>query len=1037
MKPRKQSKQLLGVTRSKAKMYEYEVLQEDHITLYQDPAKLFSLTIGILGDIAYAIVNDLVLEQENEQKKTLFFSAQFFDSYYEAKLNIGLNSYLCLVGSAAYYLSDTPGSSLVLAGKIDPLLSLDGNGLENLLLWLLLNNLESPLLLGDEYKLYKSVNLIADLMSQYYLNGTNFDRLIQVSLKLRNDVYSFGSSRELLFADLIAAIVKTKIRNSTWLTLPKYSEIEIGYWESIIKKPGFLKEFWPAQHLIGSKGILKGKSAVIQLPTSAGKTKSTELIIRSSIFRNNTKLVVIIAPFRSLCHEIKNTLQYSFKDEDLIINELTDAIQNDFELEELKTKPNILIVTPEKFLYLLHLLPSITDLIGLVLFDEGHQFDNGVRGVTYELLLTSLKLHLSENTQKVLISAVIKNSRDIAEWLNGTSEIVEGANLLTTTRSIGFVSWQDKLGRIEFIDNNTEQGDFYVPRIINSINLGKIGRERKERFFPTREDGKSIALFLGIKLVKNGGTAIFCGTKEAAVKISEIAIDTIRRNLTLNLPIKFSDENEIIKLTYLYSKNLGDSSINTICAANGIFLHHASVPQGIRSAVEFAMQRGLIRFVICTSTLAQGVNLPLRYLIVTGLYQGQDKIKVRDFHNLIGRAGRSGMFTEGSIIFSDANLFDKRKIENESWRWNQAKDILNSENSEPCRSNLLGLFTPIENDNKSREIVMKPLSFTRLYIKNPDNIKTLALKIHTEHKSDLFSLTGVQNQIKWKMNIIASIENFLLANVDFSNTEDFITEVITLSKSTLGFYLANDKEKEQLILVFCLLAENIANLIPEPEKRQKFGRSLYGLQDSIFIENWVKENTVLLLNLQTDDEFINLLWPLLIKQINTQIFQKFDNNEVLKHSVLMWISGSPYFEILNFIIKSKTKMISGTQKRDFKIEHIIEVFEKAISFDAMLIMNAISEFILIEDDDTRKDFTNRINLFQKKLKYGINTVTAISAYELGFSDRIICQSIAKEFGDDKRRSELINTLKINREDVINLLKEFPSYFMHIANRYFD
>lgn len=1037
MKPRKQSKQLLGVTRSKAKMYEYEVPLEDHITLYQDPAKLFSLTIGILGDLAYAIVNDIALEQANEQKKTLFFSAQFFDSYYEAKLNTDLNTYLCLVGSASYYLCDTPGSSIVLAGKINSLDSLNGHGLEKLLLWLLLNNFEQPLILGEDFKFFNSVNQISDLMSQFHLNGINYNSLTNASLKLRNDVYSFGSSRELLFADLIVAIVKTKIKNSTWLTLPKYSEIAIGYWESIIKKPGFLKELWPAQHLIGLKGVLKGNSAVIQLPTSAGKTKSTELIIRSSIFRNNTKLVVIIAPFRSLCHEIKNTLQYSFKDEDVIINELTDTIQNDFELEELITIPNILIVTPEKFLYLLHLLPSIIDLVGLVLFDEGHQFDSGVRGVTYELLLTSLRLKLNEKIQKVLISAVIKNSGDIAEWLNGTSNVVEGANLLTTTRSIGFVSWQDKLGRIEYIDNNTEQGDFYVPRIIDSVKLDKMGKERKERFFPAKEDGKSIALFLGIKLVKNGGTAIFCGTKEAAVKIAEISVDTIRRNYNQNLPVKFSDENEIIKLTYLYGKNLGDSSISTICASNGIFLHHASVPQGIRSAVEFAMQRGLIRFVVCTSTLAQGVNLPLRYLIVTGLYQGQDKIKVRDFHNLIGRAGRSGMFTEGSIIFSDTNLFDKRKTENESWRWHQAKDILNSENSEPCRSNLLSLFTPIENDNKSKEIIMEPLSFTKLYIENPDNINSLTLKIHDEHKSALFSLTGVQKQIAWKMNIISSIENFLLANVDFSNTELYITEVLSLSKSTLAFYLANDKEKEQLTLVFRLLAENIANLIPEPDKRLKFGRSLYGLHDSIFIEKWVNNNTVFLLTIKTDEEFINLLWPLFIKQIKTKLFHKFDNSEVLKDSVLKWISGIPYYEILNFIMDSNAKFISGTQMRDFKIEHIIELFEKAISFDAMLIINAISEFIQIQDEDIRKDFTNRINLFQKKLKYGINTMTAISAYELGFSDRAICQLFSKEFGDDRRKSELLNTIKLNRDEVLSLLNKFPSYFTHIANRYFE
>ena len=59
------------------------------------------------------------------------------------------------------------------------------------------------------------------------------------------------------------------------------------------------------------------------------------------------------------------------------------------------------------------------------------------------------------------------------------------------------------------------------------------------------------------------------------------------------------------------------------------------MPHGIRLAIEHAMRENLIRFVVCTSTLAQGVNLPIRYLIVTSIYQAGEPIKVRDFHNLL------------------------------------------------------------------------------------------------------------------------------------------------------------------------------------------------------------------------------------------------------------------------------------------------------------------------------------------------------------------------------------------------------------------
>ena len=81
MKPDRQSKILLGSTQSKAKMYEYFVPLQDHIQLKQDPATLLRLTIAILGDYA-ALQNDHFSNREKmeELRKTLFFSAQFFDS---------------------------------------------------------------------------------------------------------------------------------------------------------------------------------------------------------------------------------------------------------------------------------------------------------------------------------------------------------------------------------------------------------------------------------------------------------------------------------------------------------------------------------------------------------------------------------------------------------------------------------------------------------------------------------------------------------------------------------------------------------------------------------------------------------------------------------------------------------------------------------------------------------------------------------------------------------------------------------------------
>src|SRR5690606_6967258 len=138
---------------------------------------------------------------------------------------------------------------------------------------------------------------------------------------------------------------------------------------------------------------------------------------------------------------------------------------------------------------------------------------------------------------------------------------------------------------------------------------------------------------LGLKLVPNGSVAIFCGRKDQIPNICTRATEAFQRGLLMAPPSHYSSIQELEKLHYLYSANLGSDASATECARLGILTHHGNTPTGLRLSVEYALQKGLARFVICTSTLAQGVNLPIRYLIISDVSQGKDPIKVRDFHN--------------------------------------------------------------------------------------------------------------------------------------------------------------------------------------------------------------------------------------------------------------------------------------------------------------------------------------------------------------------------------------------------------------------
>lgn len=1029
MKPEKKSYYLLNVTRAKAKMFEYHVPKSDHIKIPEDPTKLLTISIGLLGDFAAAINRgESGNEQLSELKKNLLFSAHFFDFYLQSNLAINLDSYLMLLGAASYYLCDLQGSASVLIKDINrETLDLNGEGLETLLFCLLYSEYDYT----DKHLFSDLNNNIIKNILYFYKEASHEHELINSVVKLRNEVYINGTPRQLLLGDLIAAIVKKKLENSAWKNLPLYSGVSKEKWQPILQKNSFIKEFWPAQHLLGKAGILKGKSAVIQMPTSAGKTKSTELIIRSAFLSGRATLAVIVAPFRALCNEIKNTLADAFYNEPIKIDELSDTLQIDFKFSDLLGHQQILVLTPEKLFYILKHSVDLASKIDLLILDDGHQFDSGTRGVTYELLLTSLNLKIPQEAQKILISAVISNAKDIGEWLNGESNVVDGEALIPAFKSIAFASWLDQQGRIEYVNaTDIDRNEFFVPRVIEKIELNKKGRERKKRYFPEKGDGQSIAIYLGFKLVSNGSIAIFCGSKPTAVSICEKAIDIIERNTHLKQPKEYSNYQEVIRLRNLHILNLGEDSSASISSQYGIFSHHGNVPHGIRLAVEYAMRENLIRFVVCTSTLAQGVNLPIRYLIVTSIYQAGDRIKVRDFHNLIGRAGRSGMHTEGSILFVDPEVYENRKNSREKWRWEQIKDLLNPNNSEPCISNLLSIFDPITSDDGKSHIDIKALDFAKAYIYGSNDIHNLVDEIVQKYHDKNFSHNGVTQQISWKINLICSLENFLLS---FESNEEKLTEAnaIVLAEGTLAFYLADEEKKEQLRLLFKILADNIITNMKDSESRIVYGKTFYGIHDSQVILKWLSEYSDKLIVVENNNEIIEALWEIMKIYIRNKSFNKFNKPDILLEMVKKWVSGRSFSEIYQFSKDNDCKLGYGTRPRKIKIENIVDIFEGGIAYDASLFVSTLAEFTnLLERNDKIKLF-NILQFFQKHLKYGLPTKTAIALYEMGFADRVIAQDLALSLGlISIEKQKIIEELKKNKEKSQEVMAKYPSYFQN-------
>lgn len=1032
MKPEIKSITLLSKTRAKAKMYEYGVPKEHHINLALDkPERLMSLAIAMLGDYTAIISRTSIEVRIEEIQADIKFSAQYFEAYYQSRLDEPIEPYLLLLGASSYYLCELPGSSRVLIkhlGRSCP--NIDGEGLEQLIYWLLSHKYEEDLQLEDT--IYSEfITQLKSSFVDYRERGENALILYQSFIKLKEVVYDSGTPRQLLLCDIIGAVIRIAYENSTWRCLPAYSKLPKEIWEGLIKKENFIKELWPSQHMLGRKGIFSGTSAVVQMPTSAGKTKATEIIIRSAFLSKRTNLAVIVAPFRALCHEIRASLSEAFSGESIEIEEFSDVIQDDLNLNSPSYRQQVYVVTPEKLVYVLRQAPEFAQDIGLLIYDEGHQFDSEGRGVTFELLLTTLKT-IVNNAQTILISAVLSNTEAINDWLNkADSEIVSGASLSPNYRSIAFASWTTNAarGQLIFVDSKSKI-EFYVPRVIEVHQLARKGRERIPRFFPNKaktseNSDNTVALYLGLKLVPNGGVAIFCGTKTTAISITKILVDIYSRSLDIKSPANYANPVEVDKMLYLHTLHLGIDSEITQAASLGVYNHHNNIPSGLRMSIEHSIREGLTSFVICTSTLSQGVNLPIRYLVIANVQQGRKIIKVRDFHNLLGRAGRAGMYTEGSVIFANPDIYDRKAFNKDDYQWNRINNLLQPERAEPCDSALFNVFEDFKNESGDTTLVFEILEFAKLYIDGPARINTFVTANFTAHESKGFTLEALTNQINDKVKIFQTVESYLMSyGVD--DKEIIVDDIVS---NTLAYHLANQDGKKKLSALFKLLSDNVIRLVPDINKRRIFGKTLYGVNIGLVIEESIKLNYEAILFSDSQNSLLKILWPIVSFCSANKVFVNLSEPDFLPEFAIHWISGMSFYDLSNILLKSGIKYKRGNKLVPVTLEQIIDLCQNSFSFEGSLCLGAISSlFQFISPEDIMA--YDRIQELQKSLQYGLPSKKTVALYELGFTDRVVAMDLSQHITVESEKYLIVDEIRRKEKQVRDTIAKYPAFFTH-------
>ena len=1015
------SKYYLKKVRAKAKMYEYGVPENLHIEVEEQANDLILLSIGIVGDVANEISNmeqvPIILPKEKEEE--LYFVSRFFDSYFQSKMSIEMNPYYILMGAVTYYFCNMNGSSKVMMSIMPDLTNFEfsASGLEKVMMRMLDTDYKFDINSIDEkYRKYiiQLVNYHNEFFACENPKEVEFD-------EFKSYVYRYGNDREILFIDIILAILKKKIYNSCINLMPIYSGIDKNEWIETFKSNMMIKEMWESQILLGEKGIFKGKSGVIQMPTSSGKTTSISLAIQSAFLSKRTSTVIVVAPFRALCKEILFDLEKFFTfDENTIVTEFSD-IPEPSEIKLVTSESivkKVFVMTPEKLSYILKHNTEIIESINMIVFDEAHLFDDEARGTDYELLLTTINSYLKPDAQKILVSAVISNAEQLNTWINKDGTVINNNTIKTSEKTVAFNTFMstnvnNAYCNLNFVEPNKNlEEEFYVPRVVQTKALNKVGKEKNQKYFPDfKKNKQDVGIYYAIKLIANGSIAIFCSRKDTVINILNRFIDLKERGISLEDFSSLSDETEPSKIAYLIKEHIGENNLY-IAAINGIIGHHSGVPNGVRIAEEYALKKSLIRCVVCTSTLAQGVNLPIKYLIVSSIYQSKQIIKVRDFHNLIGRTARAGKETEGTIILTE----DIYKNSKEAYKLNNYKRLLNADNSEECSSNLLKLVRAVGFGNNG----VIPFDFLKKYIESKYSNK----EEYAEIKKDIFVYKKYGEHIIYKINeiehILVSLENFILG---FADIEDESFEII---KSTYGYYLANEDEREELRNIYNFIRSNIESL--DVADRLLYRKSMLGILTMKELSRFIDENLYEIANADFDT-LINLVANKLKESENCKLIPKLIDDSHIYELLKMWINGKSYIQIWDYSKSVNLLIKRGKKSRNISLEDIITLCDSDFGFASLTIIQAIVE--ILNTKDCSEKIQEALNDIIYRIRYGLPNKESVCVYELGFADRIISQKIANEIRDydcsTKKKTK--SAIKNNREKLRELLANYPSYFM--------
>ena len=416
------------------------------------------------------------------------------------------------------------------------------------------------------------------------------------------------------------------------------------------------------------------RRVVLAVPTSGGKTLVGQLIAVEHLDRSRQSVCYVV-PTRSLGREVRRAMADRLR----MLNRETRAEPTDFpSLDDLLDslgmieEPEVEVMTPERLAHLLrHDALGVIDRFGLFVFDEAQLIKESGRGFILESTIAILDQLTKETSHKiVLISAAMGNAGAIAQWLGPDGESLRYESKWRGPRRLHAVFTTRALWPSTKVEINTRAKKYpyrLVTELAGLIRL-RIANGQTSRLSMTNTHWQLVRMSAdnspqqsGLQRDQTRSTEqyrIASGMITALGHAGSVLVVANTRALAQRLARGIAELNEeepaLTPLVDFVRLQLGHSHPLVPLLRRGVGFHHAGLPLEVLEALENAVRDESLPYLTCTSTLTEGVNLPVRTVVIYDQhYEGQPldaRLQGARLVNAMGRAGRAGKETEGWIV---------------------------------------------------------------------------------------------------------------------------------------------------------------------------------------------------------------------------------------------------------------------------------------------------------------------------------------------------------------------------------------------------